>query len=135
MSDAPRILLVDDDLQVVRFLKMTLEDSGYIVTAVTTVKQALANLKEPLPDVLILDLSMPEPDGFDLLKAVRYQFPDLKVLVISGYLDGALLEAATLLGAAASLEKPITAAVLDAKLQELLGSPRKPNRTLRRSVR
>lgn len=124
MSEAPHILLVDDDRQVVRYLQMALEKGGYAVTAVTSSKQALASIKEPLPDLLILDLNMPEPDGFDLLKTVRAQFPYLRVLVISGYLEGALLKAATLLGAAASLEKPITAEVLIAKVQEVLESPR-----------
>lgn len=125
MSDAPHILLVDDDRQVVRFLKKTLEDGGYTVTATTTGKEALDTLKEPLPDLLILDLNMPEPDGFDLLKTVRAEFPYLRIIVISGFLEGALLKAATLLGAAASLEKPIKAEALLAKVQEVLGSPRK----------
>lgn len=124
MSEVPHILVVDDDRQVVRFLKRALEDSGFTVTATTTGTQALAKLKDPLPDLLILDLNMPEPDGFDLLKTLRGQFPFLRIIVISGYLEGALLKAATLLGAAAALEKPIQAEVLVAKVREVLGSPR-----------
>jgi CheY-like chemotaxis protein len=123
MPVTPHILLVDDDRQVVRYLKLALEQAGYPVTAVTTGRQALDSLKEPLPDLLILDLNMPEPDGFDLLKKVRAQFPYLRIIVISGYLEGALLKAATLLGAAASLEKPVKAEVLVAKIQEVLRSP------------
>ena len=121
MSDAPHILLVDDDRQVVRYLKKALEAGGYTVTAVTSGKQAIAAIRKRLPDLLILDLNMPEPDGFDLLKSERSKFPYLRALAISGYLEGALLEAAKIFGANATLEKPIQAGVLVAKVRELLG--------------
>jgi CheY-like chemotaxis protein len=121
MSDASHILLVDDDRQVIRYLKKALEAAGYTVTAVTSGKQALAAIRKRLPDLLILDLNMPEPDGFDLLKSERAKFPYLRVLAISGYLEGALLEAAEVFGANATLEKPIQAGVLVAKVRELLG--------------
>jgi len=116
------IVLVDDDLQVVRYLKKVLEENGYSVTATTSGKHAHVAIQERLPDVLILDLNMPEPDGFDLLKAWRYKFPHLKILVISGYLHGALLKAAKVLGANATLEKPVTAEALAEKIREVLGT-------------
>lgn len=121
MSDTPHILLVDDDRQVVRFLKKALEAAGYTVTAATSGVQALVAIHKRQPDLLILDLNMPEPDGFDLLKIERSKFPCLRVLAISGYLEGALLEAASVFGANATLGKPIEAAVLVAKVRELLG--------------
>jgi CheY-like chemotaxis protein len=124
MSDVPQILLVDDDRQVVRYLKKALEEGGYSVTATTSSKQALDSIQEPLPDLLILDLNMPAPDGFEFLKTVRSRFPYLRILVISGYLDGALLEAATLLGAIATLAKPVEPKVLVAKVREVLGRHR-----------
>ena len=46
MNDTPHILLVDDDRQVVQFLKKTLEQSGYAVTATTSGKQALTSIRE-----------------------------------------------------------------------------------------
>jgi CheY-like chemotaxis protein len=121
MTDPPHILLVDDDGQVVRYLKKALEENGYTVTATTSGKQALALIQERMPDLLILDLNMPEPDGFDLLKAERSKFPYLRILVISGYLHGALLEAAKIFGAIATLEKPVKAGVLVGKVREVLG--------------
>ena len=56
-------------------------------------------------DLLVLDLSMPKPDGFDLLKRLRLKRPGLRILVISGYMQGALLKASEFLGATASLSK------------------------------
>ena len=121
MSDAPHILLVDDDRQVLRYMKRALERSGYAVTATTSGKRAVAIIQERLPDLLILDLNMPEPDGFEVLKTERSKFPYLRILAISGYHHGALLEAAEILGAVATLEKPVAAEVLAEKVREVLG--------------
>ncbi len=108
MSDAPHILLVDDDRQVLLYMKRALEKSGYAVTATTSGKRAVAIIQERLPDLLILDLNMPEPDGFEVLKTERSK-------------HGALLEAAEILGAVATLEKPVTAKALAERVREVLG--------------
>ena len=121
MGDPPRILLVDDDRQIVRYLKKALTEGGYAVTATTSSKQALALTQEGPPDLLILDLNMPEPDGFELLKIERAKFPYMRILAISGYSQGALLEAAGILGAVATLRKPVTAEELVAKVREVIG--------------
>ena len=118
---APHILLVDDDPHVVKYLKRALEQNGYTVTATTSSGNALAMVEELVPDLLILDLNMPEPDGFDLLKIQRSQAPNLRILVISGYLKGPLLEAARMVGAVATLEKPVASEVLVKKVREVLG--------------
>jgi CheY-like chemotaxis protein len=118
---APYIVLVDDDHQVVEYLKDVLDESGYTVAATTSGQDALAMIRERVPDLLILDLNMPEPDGFELLKLARSQFPDLKILTISGYLHGALLKAAEMFGAIATLEKPFTPDALAGKVREILG--------------
>jgi len=122
MSESPKILLVDDDRQLVRFLQKTLEADGCTVTATTSGKQALAGLRASVPDLFILDLNMPSPDGFELLKTVRSEFPYLRVLAISGFLDGVLLEAAACLGAFATLPKPIDPGALVIKVREVLGT-------------
>jgi DNA-binding NtrC family response regulator len=121
MNTNGRILLLDDDRQVVRYLKKALVENGYAVTATTSGKHAFAYIEERMPDLLILDLNMPAPDGFEVLKSTRSRFPCLRVLVISGYLHGALLEAARIFGAIATLEKPFTAEALIGKVREVLG--------------
>ena len=60
MKPPSHILLVDDDRQVVKYLRKALEEGGYTVTATTSGKQALALLEKRMPDLLILDLQMPE---------------------------------------------------------------------------
>ena len=114
------ILLVDDDRHVLRYLKKALEQAGYHVAATTSGKQAMALMEKERPDLLVLDLNMPEPDGFDLLRVEHARFPYLRIIVISGYLDGALLEAAKIFGAVATLLKPVSPGDLVAKVREVL---------------
>ena len=121
LNNSPHILLVDDDRQVLKYLKKALEEGGYSVTATTSGKRALAHMEERMPDLLILDLNMPAPDGFEVLKSEHAKFPYLRILVISGYLHGALLDAAKSFGAVATLEKPVTAEALVGKVREVLG--------------
>jgi CheY-like chemotaxis protein len=115
-------VLVDDDRQVVAYLKEALEEGGFTATATTSGIEALTIIRERVPDLLILDLNMPEPDGFELLKLARSQFPNLKILAISGYLHGALLRAAEMFGAIATLEKPFEPESLCGKVREILGA-------------
>ena len=121
MAEEPHILVVDDDPQVARFLKVVLEENGYSVSATTSGKEALALLRERWPDLLILDLNMPGLDGFDLLKIKRAERPYLRILVISGYLTGPLLKAAEYVGATATLQKPISREELVGKVRMMLG--------------
>jgi DNA-binding NtrC family response regulator len=124
MSSLAQIVIVDDDHQVVQCLKKTLESNGYAVKATTSGRHAIAIVEEDRPDLLIMDLNMPSPDGFELLKAERSRFPGLRILVISGYMGGALLEAASILGATATLEKPVSAEALVETVRDVLGSSR-----------
>ena len=117
---AAKILLVDDDRYVVRYLTKALEQAGYDVVATTSGQHALDLMDEEKPDLLILDLNMPEPDGFDLLRREHARFPYLRIIVISGYLEGALLEAAKIFGAVATLQKPVSPADIVTKVREVL---------------
>ena len=102
------ILVVDDDTQVRTLCRLTLEESGYLVSEATNGKNALAAIEETEFDLIVLDLSMPDTDGFEFLKGVRAKSPKPKILVISGFLGGTMLAAAKLFGAAATLAKPFS---------------------------
>jgi CheY-like chemotaxis protein len=121
MTEAPHILIVDDDEEVIRYMRATLSENGYNVTATTSGQQALNMIELRRPDLLILDLNMPGPDGFEVLKLGRLRSPYLRTIVISGYLQGALLDAAKICGAIATLQKPITPEALVEKVREVLG--------------
>ena len=100
-----RILVVDDDPQVLGLFDDILSAGGYRVQAMESGKEAMQAIRDEPVDLLVLDLSMPEPDGFEILKILRAARPDLKILVISGFIQGALLRAAQLVGATATLNK------------------------------
>jgi CheY-like chemotaxis protein len=101
----PRILVVDDDPQITRLFQRILERGGYAVTTTASGEKALEAIRREAIQLVVLDLSMPETDGFEVLKVLRSGGPGPKVLVISGFLQGALLHAAELVGAAATLSK------------------------------
>jgi CheY-like chemotaxis protein len=121
MNSLPQIVAVDDDQQVLQYVKKTLESNGYSVRATTSARQALAMVDEGQPDLLILDLNMPQIDGFDVLRTQRDRFPGLRVLVISGDMHRSLLEAASFLGANATLAKPVSAEALLQTVREVVG--------------
>jgi CheY-like chemotaxis protein len=100
-----RILVVDDDPQVLNLFARILTEGGYEVTATHKSSEVVQILRKEPTDLLVLDLDMPEPDGFEVLKFLRADRPGLRILVVSGYLHGALLKASELLGATASLRK------------------------------
>jgi len=99
------ILVVEDDPQVLKLLVGYWLERVFSVVSVDSGTAAVKVLQNQPIDLLVLDLSMPEPDSFDLLKALRVTRPDLKILVVSGYMQGALLKASEILGATASLPK------------------------------
>jgi DNA-binding response OmpR family regulator len=102
------ILVVDDDRQIRSLCRLTLEESGYLVTEATNGKNALIAIDKTDFALIVLDLSMPDMDGFEFLKTVRAKSPKLKILVISGFLGGTMLTAAKLFGASATLAKPFS---------------------------
>jgi two-component system cell cycle response regulator CtrA len=72
----------------------------------------------------LLDLSMPDLDGFDVLRAVRSKQPELKIVVVSGFLQGKMLVPAKSLGADATLDKDLAASVLVPMVCKLLKNPK-----------
>ena len=120
MPSAASIIIVDDNSQILGFFKRVLENHGYLVTALNSGAKALSAAQAGAFNLMILDLSMPEMDGFEVLKSVRSLLPDLKVLVVSGLMDGSLVSAAELYGAAGALAKPVRPKVLLEAVHRLL---------------
>ncbi len=101
----PYILVVDDDPQVRKLFCRILENSGYLVAEAGNGRAALAACRERFFDVVVCDLSMPDMDGFELLKALRVELPSIRILIVSGFLHSSLLPMAHYLGAAQTLAK------------------------------
>lgn len=77
-----RILVVDDEMQIRKMLRIALKSVGYEVTEAESVKSGLAALVRQQPDLLVLDLGLPDGDGLDLLTELR-SFSKVPVIVLS----------------------------------------------------
>lgn len=71
MSDGPRVLVVDDELQIRRFLRIALEANGYRVFETATGGEAIQEAARTRPDLVILDMSLPDIDGLEVLRRLR----------------------------------------------------------------
>jgi CheY-like chemotaxis protein len=79
-----RVLVVDDDELIRRVSEQVLSSHGYEVCTAANGFEALALMRNALPDLIISDLNMPSMSGFELLSVVRRRFPQLPVIAITG---------------------------------------------------
>lgn len=101
-----RVLIVDDDANIRKLFTRILSKGGYAVRDVEAGDDAISVLTREGPfDLMVLDLCMPKPDGFEVLKEIRTKHPGQRILVVSGYMGGELLPASMFLGATAVLLK------------------------------
>jgi CheY-like chemotaxis protein len=84
-----RILVVDDEPSIRQTSAMVLAGNGYEVRTAGDGFEALVELRQELPDLIISDLSMPNMSGFELLSVVRRRFPHIPVIAITGQFNGA----------------------------------------------
>jgi len=103
---------------------VALEESGYSVREANNGKEALAAIEGTAFDLVALDLSMPDMDGFEFLKVVRVRLPKPKVIVMSGFLGGTMLPTAKLFGAFSTLAKPFSPDSLLSAVREALAEQR-----------
>ena len=78
----PLILLVEDDLQIRRFLRAALEAEGYRLHECETAGEALAQAAARQPDLILLDLGLPDRDGLDVIRGVRQSSP-VPIVILS----------------------------------------------------
>jgi PAS domain S-box-containing protein len=113
------VLLVEDEDVVRRLVRQVLEQSGYAVLEARDGAQALELGRGRPVDLLLTDMVMPKLGGVEIAAALREARPELKVLYMSGYAEGALAPGA--LGPATTLlEKPFSFATLTEKVRGLL---------------
>ena len=114
-----RVLAVDDEPHLLRALVMNLSGRGYLVNTAATGAAALDSASETRPDLMILDLGLPDVDGLDVIAGIRQRLPHLPILVLSARTGSHDKITALDLGANDYLTKPFDMHELVARLRAI----------------
>jgi two-component system KDP operon response regulator KdpE len=119
MSAKTRVLVVDDEAAILRFLRPALEANGYEVVSAGTVAEALKRTAAESPDIVLLDLGLPDGDGKDVIRQAR-QWSDVPIVVLSAREREAEKIEALDLGADDYVNKPFNVGELMARMRAAL---------------
>ena len=114
-----RILVVDDELSIIKFLCANLEAKGYKVLAAMDGTEALQTFEMELPDLVILDIMMPKPDGFEVCRQLR-EWSQIPIIMLSARGDESDKVKCLDLGADDYITKPFGASELVARVRAVL---------------
>ena len=108
VQQGPVVLIVDDDERVREYVRVNLEMEGYTVREAGSAEQGLEVLEEVSPDLVLLDVMMPEVDGWEMLRRVRERHGTdaMPVVMFSGKVDEGTAGNAAARGAQGFLGKP-----------------------------
>jgi PAS domain S-box-containing protein len=119
---ATRVLVVEDEDVIRSLVDQVLRSEGYEVVLAADGAEAMELADRTRVDVLLTDLTMPGIGGHELAARLRADRPELKVMFMSGFADGAEFSAAALPPGTAFLEKPFTFTLLTERVRELVAS-------------
>jgi two-component system KDP operon response regulator KdpE len=122
-SPAPVAIVIEDEPQIRRFVRMALEAEGWQVHEAETMRRGLSEAGTRKPDLLVLDLGLPDGDGIDLIRDVR-GWSAVPIIVLSARTDEADKIAALDAGADDYLSKPFGVGELLARVRANLRRPR-----------
>ena len=115
MKRNARVLVIDDDPRLQRFLQINLEAEGYTVLRATSGRAGFEALLTQQPDVLLLDLMLPDMDGLQLCERVR-EFSDVPIIILSARTDQSDLVLGLDVGADDYIVKPFSREELLARI-------------------
>jgi two-component system response regulator AtoC len=124
------ILVVDDQESIRHFISKSLEDEGYDVTCASAGKEALAAIRSQAPDLVLLDLRLPDMNGLEVLRKSRQEDKDLCVIIMTAFGEVESAVKAMKYGAFDYVNKPINLEQLQLLVEKALES-----QTLRRELK
>ncbi len=133
---SPTILIVDDEISIVKALSGLLSDENFGVLTASNGYEALQQIHNAAPDLVLLDIWMPGMDGIETLKAIKKESPYLQVIMITGHGTIETAVQAIKLGAYDFIEKPLTFDKVVVAIQNALNYRRvmEENQYLRRKA-
>ncbi len=117
------ILVVDDEPGVCRTLAQVLTSAGHEVRLAESLKAAREERTRRVPDVVFLDLRLPDGNGLSLLEELKQEVPHVEVVIVTAHVDVGLARRALLLGAVDLIEKPFTSSEVVAVVEGFVGLP------------
>lgn len=131
-----KILIIDDEPNIRRSVKIILQGEGYHPRTASGGQEALDMMAQDKPDAIFLDIMMPDLDGLTVLKKARARYPDLIIIIVSGFGTVQNAVEATRYGAYDFIEKPISKEKLLLSLQRAFENQRlqQENLELKRKV-
>ena len=119
MAVVTRVLLVEDEAQIRRFVRLALQGEGWLVLESDTLAGGILAAGTQMPDLIVLDLGLPDGDGIDLVREVR-AWSDVPILILSARFQEAERIVALDAGADDFLSKPFGVGEMLARLRALL---------------
>jgi PAS domain S-box-containing protein len=114
----PTVLVVDDDPDVQTFFRSFCKNIDFSRIAAGTAEDAIASLRKQKFDLMYLDLQLPDAPGDQVYKTAKHIYPDLKVIVITGYPDSEVLDRILQISPVTVLKKPLKIEQLNQTVQD-----------------
>ncbi|MFA4889190.1 MAG: response regulator [Candidatus Omnitrophota bacterium] len=115
-----KILIIDDEKQMNEYIKAYLGKRGFEIAFALSGQEALDTYAKENPQVILLDLGLPDMDGREVLKKIKEQAPQIKIVVISAYNDENTKDEMIQLGADYFLGKPFIPPALHELLKNIV---------------
>lgn len=119
MTPNQKILVIDDDPAITELMSMLLKTFGFEVIATNISTEGIRLAREIAPNIILLDLMMPDVDGWQVCKAIR-QTSNVPILVLSAINDPRLVASVLDVGADDFLVKPVPSGVLVANIKKFI---------------
>ena len=116
----PLVLVVDDDDRLREIVRLSLQAEGYSVREAASAEAALAEIEDQAPDLVLLDVVMPEVDGWQMLTKMQERYGSIPVIMFSGQVDEGSAGRATERGARAFVGKPFDPVQLVERAKQLV---------------
>lgn len=120
MGSSPLILVADDDSDILALVRLRLERSGYDVVTARDGVEALALIRDRCPDLAILDVGMPAPNGLDVTRSLRAEADRTPVIILTARARELDVTAGGDAGADAYVTKPFSPQELEAHVRALV---------------
>ncbi|MFN0081802.1 MAG: response regulator [Ferruginibacter sp.] len=118
---AMNILIIEDEGDISLILNLMLKKENIEIEHVTTLAKAASFLNQQQPDIIIMDNQLPDGLGMDYIKKIKADYPQIKIIIITGNTESTDKEQALKNGADIFLPKPFTKEQIQASLETIAG--------------